>query len=221
MKKTIVTICTATVVLFSCNSGEKDKATTEKTEVKEEKKTGDTATAPSGIDPKDTAAVMKAWNDFKTPGPMHKWLNEQAGTWTGEASQWMDPSAPPVKSKVSIVNTNILNGLYQESKFTGSMFGAPFEGRSTTGYDNVKKVFVSTWIDNSGSGIVVMTGTWDDATKTLNMKGKQSDPVSGKESDIREELKVVDTNTQVMTMYGTGWDGKETKFMECTLTRKK
>jgi hypothetical protein len=86
----------------------------------------------------------------------------------------------------------------------------------------MKKMFVSSWIDNLGSGIVRMEGTYDEATKTLNMKGKQSDPGQNKETDIRQEFKFTDDNTFVMTMYGTGHDGvTEQKFMEGTFKRKK
>jgi hypothetical protein len=34
----------------------------------------------------------------------------------------------------------------------------PFEGISTLGYDNAKKTFFSTWIDNMGTGMMVMEG---------------------------------------------------------------
>jgi len=217
MKKIILTFCSATFFLFACNSGEKDKVVVTDGKIEDVKK--DSGAAPAA--PMDTTGMTKAWEDFKTPGAMHKWLAAQNGTWEGEVSQWMDPAAPPMKSKNTIVNSMILNGLYQQSKFTGTMFGMPFEGQSTTGYDNAKKMFVATWVDMSGSGIVYMTGNWDEATKTLNLKGRQTDPMTGKDCDIREELKIIDDNTQTMTMYGPGMDGKEMKFMEGTYTRKK
>ncbi len=43
-----------------------------------------------------------------------------------------------------------------------------FEGMSLMGYDNAKKVFMSSWVDNMGSGIMQMEGTWDPNTKTIN-----------------------------------------------------
>jgi hypothetical protein len=101
------------------------------------------------------------------------------------------------------------------------MMGMPMTGQSTMAYDNAKKMFVSTWIDNLGSGIVYMTGTYDEATKTLNLAGKQTDPMTGKDSDIRQEVKFIDDNSYTMAMYGTGMDGKEMKFMEGTFKRKK
>ena len=164
---------------------------------------------------------MKAWQDFMTPGEMHKWMAKQVGTWEAEVSQWMDPSAPPTKAKATDVVKMAMNGLYQVADFSSDMMGMPMMGQSTLGYDNAKKKFVLAWIDNLGSGIVYMTGNYDAATKTLSLKGKQTDPITGNDSDIRQEHQFVDEDTYVMTMYGAGMDGKEMKFMEGTFKRKK
>lgn len=164
---------------------------------------------------------MKAWQDFMTPGPMHKWMAGHVGTWEAEVSQWLDPAAPPTKSKATDVVKMSMNGLYQIADFSSSMMGMPMTGQSTLGYDNAKKKFVLSWIDNLGSGIIFMSGTYDEATKTLELKGKQTDPMTGGDSDIRQINKYIDDDTYVMTMYGAGMDGKEVKFMEGTFKRKK
>jgi hypothetical protein len=167
------------------------------------------------------ADPMKAWQDFMTPGSMHKWMEKTNGTWEAEVSQWMDPSAPPTKTKATNVQSSVMGGRYVIGKFSSTMMGQPMEGMSTMGYDNAKKMFISTWVDNLGTGIVHMSGTYDEATKILNLKGHQTDPMTGKDSDIREEMKMIDDNTYTMTMYGAGMDGKEMKFMEGTFKRKK
>ncbi|MFZ1676094.1 MAG: DUF1579 domain-containing protein [Saprospiraceae bacterium] len=167
----------------------------------------------------DQAAMMKAWMDFKTPGEMHKMLASWNGVWNADVSSWMDPSAPPMKSTATVENKMVLEGLYQMGHYEGTMMGSPFEGYSTLAYDNGKKMFVNTWIDNMGSGVVVMTGKWDAANKTLELKGTQTDPMTGKDSPMREVITVIDANTQKMVIYGVGMDGKEAKFMESTMKR--
>ena len=144
---------------------------------------------------------MKAWQDFMTSGSMHKWLAGQVGTWEAEVSQWMDSTAPPTKSKATDVVTMSMNGLYQVGNFSSTMKGMPMRGQSTLSYDNAKKLFVLAWIDNFESGIVYMTGAYDEKTKTLNLKGKQTDPMRGKDTDIRQENKYIDDNKYTMTMY--------------------
>ena len=167
-----------------------------------------------------TAEEMKAYQDFMTPGAMHKWMAKLNGTWEADIISYMNPTNPD-KSKATNVTKTIMNGLYSVGDYTGNMMGMPFQGHSMMGYDNAKKVFVNTWVDNMGSGIIFMTGTYDDATKTLHLKGKQTNPMNGADVDIREEMKIIDDNSYTLIMYGAGMDGKEIKFMEGTFKRKK
>ena len=64
-----------------------------------------------------------------------------------------------------------------------------------------------------GTGILNMEGTWDDATKSCSMTGKQTDPMTGKLMDVRQVFTVIDNNNQKMEMYMTK-DGSEFKTME-------
>lgn len=163
---------------------------------------------------------MKAYQEFMTPGSMHKWMAKFNGTWEADITSYMNPTNPD-KSKATNVTNTIMNGLYSVGDYTGNMMGMPFQGHSIMGYDNAKKIFVNTWIDNMGSGIIYMTGTYNEATKTLHLKGKQTNPIDGKDVDIREEMKIIDDNNYTLVMYGSGTDGKEIKFMEGTFKRKK
>jgi len=219
MKHFTLTICAASLLLFSCNNaGEKtDAAATDTTKTTEQAVAKDATPAAMP----DSAAMMKAWQDFMTPGAMHKWMEKTNGTWEAEVSQWMAPDAPPTKARATVVQSSTLGGRYVIGKFSSTMMGMPMEGMSTMGYDNAKKMFVSTWVDNLGTGIVSMSGTYDEATKTLNLKGYQTDPMTGKESEIREEMIMIDNDSYNMIMYGSGMDGKEMKFMEGTFKRKK
>jgi hypothetical protein len=216
MKLLAITICAASLLFAACNNEVKKEGDNNTTDSATAKTDSTASTAMP-----DTAAIMKAWNDFKTPGKEHKLIASWDGTWTAEVNQWMDPAAPPTKSMATMVNKTGYGGLYQISKFTSTMFGAPFEGQSVLGYNNSKKIYVSHWIDNTGSGFVEMTGSWDEGSKTLNLKGIQTNPVTEKDTDIRETFKIIDENTYLMTMYGSGIDGKEMKFMEGTFKRKK
>jgi hypothetical protein len=162
---------------------------------------------------------MKAMMAYSTPGDIHKMMARSAGSWTGVVTMWMQPGAPPVSSTAESTSEMILGGRCLQSKNTGSFMGQPFEGLSIMGYDNAKKVFVSSWIDNMGTGMMYMTGTWDPQTKSINFTGTEVDPMAGKDVSIREVWQMVDDNNQVMDMYSVT-DGKEFKAMEIKFTRK-
>jgi hypothetical protein len=164
--------------------------------------------------------MAKAMEAYMTPGEVHKMMASWNGVWESDIQMWMDPSAPPTVSKSKAVNKMILGGRYQEAKHTGNMMGMPFEGVSTLAYDNAKKEFVSTWVDNMGTGIMVLKGSWDDGSKTLTLKGTTVDPSTGKDCEVRETMKIVDDKHQVMEMYMTPSGGKEVKSMEIKSTKK-
>ena len=165
------------------------------------------------------AAEEKAWNDYMTPGPAHQMLARSDGEWNEELTMWMEPGAEPVKSKATAVNKMIMGGRYQHATHTGNVMGMPFEGMGITGYDNAKKVYLSTWIDNMGTGMMYSEGKWNDKNKTVDYVGTSLDPVSGKELKIRQIFKKVDENTETLEMFTTR-DGKEFKSMEIKMTRK-
>jgi len=165
-----------------------------------------------------TQEEMKKWMDFMTPSEVHKMMAKSDGEWSEEIQMWMDPGAPSQTMHASCVNKMILGGRYQESTHNGEFNGMPFEGRSITGYDNIRQIIFSTWIDNMGTGLTYMEGTWNPASNSIEMKGKMTDPMTGTVADVREVLKFVDDNTQIMEQYGVK-DGKEYKSMEIRLTR--
>lgn len=168
----------------------------------------------------EEAAMMKKWEEYMTPGDIHTMMAKSNGEWNQDITMWMDPSAPPTKSKSTCTNTMILGGRYQQSVNKGNFEGMPFEGISTMGYDNAKKIFQSTWVDNMGTGIMYLEGKYDPNTKTITSTGKSVDPMTGKDMGVREVFTMIDDNNQTMTMYMTPEGGKEFKSMEIKFTRK-
>lgn len=211
MKK-LMFFLSATLIMAACNNDSKtatDPGTTDTS--------GNIKSTVPALDSATKAANMMA---FGTPGAMHKMMAGWNGNWTATIKFWVKPELPPDSIMTNSVNKMINNGLIQYSTHDGNWAGMPFNGVSQTGYDNHREVFWSTWYDNFGSGIVYMEGKWDDATKTISMKGKTTDPESKMQLDLRETLKVVDENTQFMEQFITH-DGKEMKAMEITFRRKK
>lgn len=218
MKRITITICTATFFFFSCNN-EKTADVASSTTSKD---STEAAKAETTSPPMDSAAMMKAMMDYATPGEMHKLLASFNGTWKGEVTMWMDPAGPPSQSTATSTNRMIYNGLYQETKHKGNFMGMQFEGTSIWGYDNAKKKFVSTWFDNMGSGIMKVEGDYDPSSKTFSFSGIATNPLDGKDCNIRETLQIIDDNTQLMKMYGPDpKTGKEYQTMEIKMTRSK
>lgn len=219
MKRTILILGAAAFMMTACKNEKKGdeskKETTETKSTKEEVAKSEPMTMP------DSATMMKNWQEYMTPGDMHKMMASWDGTWEGDVTMTMMPGAPEEKSKSTAVNKMIMNGLYQQSEHSGNMMGMPFSGQGLTGFDIHKKEFFSTWVDNMGSGIMVMKGPWDPATKTMTLTGKVVDPGTKQESEVKETFTIIDDNTQEMKMFSTGPDGKEFQSLNIRYTRKK
>jgi Protein of unknown function (DUF1579) len=169
----------------------------------------------------DSATMMKNWTTYMTPGEKHRLMAGWEGKWTGEVTIWPAPGAPPQKSTTTAVNKMVLNGLYMESEHKGSFDGMPFLGKGTMGFDNLRGVFVSTWIDNMGSGIMYLEGVPDEMGKAISLKGRMFDPALAVMTEVRETLRLINDNSQVMEMYHTLPGEKEMKVMEIKYTRVK
>ncbi len=214
MKKQLLVFAAFAAMVVSCTNNNENTSMKDTTS-KEEKK--ELPPPP----PLDSVAQMKAWQDYSSPSKVHEMIASWNGIWNAENTQWMDSKAPPAITKGTATNKMILGGRFQEMNYKGEIMGMPFEGIGTLGYDNALQIFTSTWIDNMGTGVMTMEGQWDEATKTINFKGKSTDPMTKKTMDMREVFTVIDANNQKMEMFGKGMDGKEFKMMEIKFTRKK
>jgi hypothetical protein len=223
MKKLTLAMCATALLLYACNNekGEsKETATSDTTKTKSDMPDPCAGYVPDTTVKMDTTGTA-AWMAAATPGEMHAMLAKSDGEWDSEVTHWMDPAAPPTKSKSSATNKMILDGRFQYSEHSGCMMGMPFHGVSLVGYDNLKKVFTSTWVDNMGTMMMNLEGPYDPVTKTIKLSGNCTNPMTGGQMKIKEEFTIVDDNTEKMVMYGPDMKGKEFKMMEITFTRKK
>lgn len=170
----------------------------------------------------DSTDVEKARNQYMIPGNPHKKMSTEVGTWDEKITFWSGPfDTKPTTATITSTTDMILNGLFQETTHKGKMMGMDFEGRSTLAYDNAAKVYISTWMDNMGSSILVMRGNYDKVSKKLKMEGQTMDPVYKKVKTVREEFSIIDENQQKIEMFDTTPEGKPYKSMSILRTRQR
>jgi hypothetical protein len=190
-------------------------------------------TSPAVSAPATTAAspneaeMMKQMMELAKLNDNHKLLADFAGSWSTSVKM-MEPGKEPTVSKGSVTYKSIMNGRYVIGDHTGSMKmpgtdgkmkDFTFKGMSTDGYDNVKQKFASSWMDNMGTGIMTMEGTYDPATKTFTYTGEM-EMVPGMKTPVRSVVKVTDKNHRTFEWYENR-GGQEMKTLEIDYTRKK
>ena len=173
-------------------------------------------------------ADMAAMMELSKPGENHKLLAHSVGKWSYTLKMWMnpDPNAPPTTSTGTSVVKAVMDGRYFTSEHTGKMqmpgpdgkmTDMEFKGLSIDGYDNVKKKFVASWIDNMGTGIMLSEGDYDAASKTLTYR-TECEMMPGMKTKIREVIKLVDHDHHTFEFYEDR-GGTEVKTMEINYTR--
>src|SRR3989449_7567679 len=174
--------------------------------------------------------MMKQMMELSKLNENHKLLSSLDGNWDYSIKFWMnpDPNAKPQESKGTATRKSIMGGRYvmmdvsgkmQMPGEDGKMKDMMFKGMGMEGYDNVKKKFVASWIDNMGTGIEFSEGTYDPATKSFTYTSEM-EPVPGMKTAIREVIKVTDNNHMSLEWY-ENQGGQEKKTMEINYTKKK
>jgi hypothetical protein len=192
-----------------------------------------TATTPAMSVPATTAAspdpaeMMKQMMEMAKLNENHKLLADLAGTWSYTVKM-MAPGETPSTSSGTLTRKPVMNGRFFVGEYSGTMKmpGADgkmkdftFKGMSLEGYDNVKQKFVSSWVDNMGTGIMDSEGSYDPATKTFTYNG-EVEPVPGMKMPVREVIKVTDKNHHTFEWYENR-GGQDVKTLEINYTRKK
>jgi len=183
--------------------------------------------AASGGQP-NQQEMMKQMMEMSKLNENHKLLSSLDGNWNYTIRFWMnpDPNAKPQESKGTATRKSVMGGRYvmmdvsgkmQMPGDDGKMKDVQFKGMGLEGYDNVKKKFIGSWIDNMGTGIQFSEGTYDPATKTFTYTSEM-EMVPGMKSQVREVLKVADNNHMMLEWY-ENQGGQEKKTMEINYTR--
>jgi hypothetical protein len=193
-----------------------------------------TAAAPAAVQPAPATGqpnpqeMMKQMTEMSKLNENHKLLSSLNGNWNFTIKTWMnpDPNAKPQESKGTATRKAVMGGRFVMMDVTGrmqmpgedgKMKDMQFKGMGLEGYDNVKKKFVASWVDNMGTGIEFSEGTYDPATKTLTYTS-EIEPMPGMKSQIREEIKIADNNHMMLDWY-ENHGGQEKKTMEINYTR--
>ena len=143
------------------------------------------------------------------PGPEHKFLQRQVGTWETTMK------AGGMEHKGTVTFKMELGGLWLVGSMESDLGGQKFAGKSMDTYDARKKKYVSVWFDSMSTTPLTMEGGYDKENKTVTMVG-DGVGMDGKPARWKSVSSMKDDDTIDMSMY-VG-DGKEPMF---TLTYKR
>lgn len=174
---------------------------------------------PAGWTKEDFAAFIAA----ATPGKMHEHLKQDVGMWSGKNTIWPAPGAEPVVTDATSTVSALYDGRFFRVENKGEMPGmGPYDGLMTTGYDNITKKFVATWIDNFSTSMAHGEGELSKDGKTLTWTFTCNCPLQEKPMTMRQIETVTGPGKKTIEMFGAEpKSGKEYQMMRLELTKVK
>lgn len=169
--------------------------------------------------------MMDMMKEMARPVAQHEVLKNMAGTWDCHAKFYMaGPDAPPTTSTGVSEARLVLGGryVYQDIKMDDFM-GDKFEGMGFVGFDRASGVYVNDWIDNWSTGIMRMTGEYDESTGIFDWRGSWSmaTPDGPVDMPAHHVIRPIDKDSFVMEFWEMGETGQEVLGGEIRYTRRK
>jgi hypothetical protein len=166
--------------------------------------------------------MMKKMMELASPSEGHKKLNDLVGVWDAETKMWVGGPGQPAVSKGSAEYSWVLGGRFLREDFKGDIMGMPMTGFGFTGYDNYAKKYTGVWVDNMGTALSTMEGTFDRSGKVLTLYGKMDEWATGELSkNVKYVTRIIDKDKHVFEIHDLSIGEPNTKIVEITYTRKK
>jgi hypothetical protein len=184
------------------------------------------STAASDDQPPSEADAAKRWKEAAQLGPHHKELEYFLGTWDGVIEFVMPGmlTMPPEKrDKVVGTGAWAIEGRWLSFRIKGTMMGQPFEGFGLSGYDNVKKAHVSTFVSNIDTAMTTASGSVVDPNgKIVSMYGTIDEYLTGEhDKPVRITRKIVSPDQFVHEIWDLGIGELGQVVLRETFTRRK
>ncbi len=166
-------------------------------------------------------ADVDRMNEARSPGPMHQLLARLEGDWKYESTLWNTPGASPMVVGGDAEKRMILGGRFLEENHRGTFMGQTAEGRNTTGWDNLAKQFVGTWIDNASTGIITTRGKLDADGQSIVLEAEILNPMTERRDKLQLIYRIQDADHHSFEYWVKGVKGQpDHKHMEIRYTRK-
>lgn len=157
-------------------------------------------------------------NSVFEPSPEHIWLDRNVGEWTIECAYHTIPGEDPIEVEGREV-TERLGPFWVVGRFEADMMGTPIIGQTVTGYDPVKKVFVSTWKDNYTPFHYGFEGELNEDENALVLTGENYDPLRQGQSIYHSRTDYLNDKERVLGLSVESDDG-QVAILEYRYTRK-
>jgi len=174
---------------------------------------------PGGDMSEEEAAAMERWMEAATPNEHHEWLEQLIGEWDVTTTMY-GMGEEPTKSRATASYSWLHEGRWVAQEFEGQMMGMPFSGTGILGYDNFKQKYVSIWLDDMSTAILLYEGTLNMDGSAIISFGAMDEPMTGEhDKTTKSVLTIIDEDTMHFEMHDLHIVPGDTKVFEMRYTR--
>lgn len=171
--------------------------------------------------PAEMQEMMKKWMEVASPGAGHKPLDGLTGKWETSMKMWMGPGATPMEAKGTAETKWVMEGRFLLQEEAREFMNMPHRSMLFIGYDNFKKKYVLSFLDNMSTAIYHAEGDFDEQKKSLVFLGRMDEPMTGeKNKPVRYVTRFISKDKYVFEAYDLIGTPNEFKAVEVTYTRK-
>lgn len=152
------------------------------------------------------------------PGSEHRWLDPLVGSWTVDL-RWY---AAGRETRLAGTSENrwILDGRFLLCESTAGEGPSQIDARTIYGFDNRQKKYFALGLHNLATYIMQPSGSYDPASHSFLLSGKDRDEVTGAVLVYRELLKVEGPDRHVLSLYLDVSGRSPVKVLEAVYTRR-
>lgn len=156
-----------------------------------------------------------------TPDAAHARLARLAGSWSGVAKTYLDPTQPPLEARWEGRVASVLGGRFVRFDYRSEVQGTPSAGELLIAFESGERLWRTTWIDSfhTGSAILVSTGEGGEGAAPVNVRGSYFAAPGHPHWGWRTELHDSDPAQLVIRMFNVSPQGQEDLGVDIVLRR--
>lgn len=166
------------------------------------------------------AEISKRYAEAGAPGKQHADLARYLGEW--DVALKFTPAPGQMTEARGKANFRwLVEGRWLIEEFETQWMGEPFKGFNLIGYDNLRKQYVTCWLDSASTSFIMARGDMDPAGELLTTFTQVDDLIRGvRDKTMRTTTRFAGPDTMIYSTQDMLW-GQTTTTMEATYSRKR
>ncbi len=148
----------------------------------------------------------------------HYQLAKLAGKWKGTTKVWFEPHVLADESAVEGEIVSVLNGMFVQHSYKGSLEGKPLEGIMIIGYSLQFARYNCAWIDSFHNGTNIMFSEQFNSVG-ISFTGKYGSDIPSEQWGWKTEITMPSEDDLIITMFNLSPEGEEAKAVETIYRR--